>query len=667
MKSRILIALLFASGSLFAQTQPVIVAMKTPTLRVGKLSFKDLNKNNKLDKYEDWRLSASERAKDLVAQMTLEEKVGFMLISTTRMGGDQVFAQGVQGGGPRPKITEGFNEEDQVQNTNMFTRKPLTSPNMGAAGTTKGVTQFHLRHFILRANAEPAILAKWSNNLQELCESTRLGIPAIVASNPRNHVTTDASVGLSVGVTSFSKWPGELGLAAMRDFTLTRKFAETAATEWRAVGLRKGYMYMADLATEPRWGRVEGTFGEDADLASNMIRQIVLGFQGTKLSSSSVAMTTKHFPGGGPQENGQDSHFDWGKFAHYPGGMFDFHVKPFKAAIAAGTSAIMPYYSAPKGKEFEEVGFSFNKAMIGDLLQGKLGFKGIINSDTGPIEMMPWGVENITIPERYQKALNAGVDIFSGSADPTTLIEVVKKGMVSEERINQSVAKLLTEKFILGLFENPYVNVDDAVKIVGNKEATAAADLALRKSIVLLRNDEKRLPFAKNTKVYFETYFNSGRNPAEAIKVAKPTYPGLEFVNTKEEADVVLLWLIPSAGGLFSSQGAKIDLNLSKNRIDVNHVNEIINAKPTVVAINYTNPWVIEEIDKGKAASIIATFGTTQEALLDIVTGAYNPSGKMPFTTPLNQAVVESNKSDVPGYMEGPGYGLFAFGHGLSY
>jgi len=194
--------------------------------------------------------------------MTLEEKIGFMLISTTRMGGDQVFANGVQGNtGPRPKITEGFNEEDLVQNTNMFTRKPLEAPNMSAAGTTKGVTQFHLRHFILRASAEPAIMAKWANNLQELCESTRLGIPAIVASNPRNHVTTDASVGLSVGLTAFSKWPGELGLAAMRDFTLTRKFAETASAEWRAVGLRKGYMYMADLATEPLWGRVEGTFG----------------------------------------------------------------------------------------------------------------------------------------------------------------------------------------------------------------------------------------------------------------------------------------------------------------------------------------------------------------------------------------------------------------------
>lgn len=668
MKSRVLLALLFASSSLFAQNQPVIVAVKTPTLKVGKLSFKDLNKNNKLDKYEDWRLPVAERAKDLVSQMTLEEKIGFMLISTTRMGGDQVFANGVQGNtGPRPKITEGFNEEDLVQNTNMFTRKPLEAPNMSAAGTTKGVTQFHLRHFILRASAEPAIMAKWANNLQELCESTRLGIPAIVASNPRNHVTTDASVGLSVGLTAFSKWPGELGLAAMRDFTLTRKFAETAAAEWRAVGLRKGYMYMADLATEPRWGRVEGTFGEDADLTSNMITQIVLGFQGKKLSSSSVAMTTKHFPGGGPQEGGQDSHFDWGKFAHYPGNMFSYHVKPFKAAIAAGTSAIMPYYSAPKGKEFEEVGFSFNKAIIRDSLQGKLGYKGIINSDTGPIEMMPWGVEKLSIEERYQKALTAGVDIFSGAADPTTLIQVVKKGLVSEERINQSVAKLLTEKFDLGLFENPYVNVEEAVKIVGNKEAVDAANLALRKSIVLVRNDEKRLPVAKKTKVYFETYFQSGRNAGEAIKVSKPNYAGLEFVSTKEEADVVLLWLVPTSGGLFSSQGSKIDLNLSSNRIDVNHVNEILNAKPTIVAINYTNPWVISEIDKGKASSIIATFGTTQDALLDIVTGAYNPTGKMPFTTPVSQAAVDSNKSDVPGYMEGPGYGLFQFGLGLSY
>jgi beta-glucosidase len=668
MKIPAILLSILVSTSLFAQKQPVLSARKAPTLKIKQFEFKDLNKNNRLDKYEDWRLPIGERVQDLVAQMTLEEKLGFMLISTTRMAGDNVFAAGVQAREEKKPITEGFNEEDLVQNTNMFTRKPLEAPNMSAAGTSKGVQQFHLRHFILRANTDPVTMAKWANNLQELCESTRLGIPAIVASNPRNHVTTDASVGLSVGVTAFSKWPGELGLAAMRDLPLTRKFAETAAKEWKAVGLRKGYMYMADLATEPRWQRVEGTFGEDADLAANMIREIVLGFQGTHLGINSIAMTTKHFPGGGPQEGGQDSHFDWGKFAHYPGGMFDFHLKPFKAAIEAGTSSIMPYYSAPKGKEFENVGFSFNKAMIDDLLQKKLGFQGIINSDTGPIEMMPWGVETLTISERYQKALNAGVDIFSGAADPSVLIETVKKGLVSEERINQSVAKLLKEKFELGLFENPYVVAEDAPKIVGNKEANDLAHLALRKSIVLLRNDQKVLPLIKKTKVYFETYMNTGRN-TDIIKVAKPTYynPNMEFVSTKEEADVVLLWLIPSSGGLFSSQGTKIDLSLSKNRIDVKHVNEIINAKPTIVAINYTNPWVIEEIDQAKTRTILATFGTTQEALLDIVTGKFNPTGKMPFTTPKNMQVVEENKSDVPGYMEGPNYPLFKFGDGISF
>ncbi|RXK48805.1 glycoside hydrolase family 3 protein [Aquirufa rosea] len=634
-------------------------------LQIEKLQFKDLNKNKKLDPYEDWRLPVGPRVKDLLSQMSLEEKVGFMLISTTRMGGDNVFG-GAPSAGPATPINDGFNEEDLIQNTNMFTRKPLGAPNMAAAGTSKGVKEFHLRHFILRANASPEIMAKWSNNLQALCEGTRLGIPAIVASNPRNHVTTDASVGLSVGLTAFSKWPGELGLAAMRDFNLTRQFAEIAAKEWKAVGLRKGYMYMADLATEPRWQRVEGTFGEDADLTSRMIQEIILGFQGKKLSQHSVAMTTKHFPGGGPQVDGQDSHFDWGKFAHYPGGMFDYHVKPFKAAIAAGTSAIMPYYSAPKGKEFEEVGFSYNKAMIDELLQKKLGFHGIINSDTGPIEMMPWGVENLTIPERYKKAIDAGVDIFSGAADPRTLLETVKKGMVTEERINHSVAKLLTEKFELGLFENPYVDVQAASSIIGDKKSTELANLALRKSIVLLRNDQQVLPLKKKTKVYFETYFNTGRN-SDIIKVAKPNYPDLEFVDRKENADVIVVWLIPNGGGLFSSQGTKIDLRLSANRIDVAHVNELINSKPTIVAINYTNPWVIEEIDHKNTHSLLATFGTTQDALLDIITGKFNPSGKMPFSTPKNMKVVEENKSDVPGYMEGPDYGLFSFGHGLSY
>lgn len=657
---------LLAVGAAAAQppVQPALGKRSVPTLRQQSLEFKDLNKNGKLDPYEDWRRPIADRVADLLARMTLEEKIGFMLISTTRMAGDQAF----QATASRGNITSGFNEEDLVQANNIFTRQPLPTPTMSAAGTTKGVQQYHLRHFILRANPPARTLAEWSNNLQALCETSRLGIPALVASNPRNHVTIDAAIGLSVGTTAFSKWPGELGLAAMRDLPLTREFARIAAQEWAAVGLRKGYMYMADLATEPRWQRVEGTFGEDADLAASLIREVVLGFQGAKLGGTSVALTTKHFPGGGPQENGLDSHFDWGKFAHYPGGQFEYHLKPFRAAIEAGTSAIMPYYSAPKGKGFEEVGFSYNKAIIQDLLRKKLGFNGIVNSDTGPIDMMPWGVESLTLHQRYQKALEAGVDLFSGTANPTVLLETVRQGLVSEARVDESIRRLLHEKFALGLFENPYVDAEKAGQLVGNAEFQKRADLAQRKSIVLLRNDTRLLPLKPKTKVYFETYYDNGRG-ASPIKVNRPALPnaGVEFVATKEDADVVLLWLIPTSGGLFSATSKPIELSLSKNRIDVGHVNELLKSKPTVLVVNFSSPWVLNELDSTAAKTVLATFGTTAEAVLDVVSGAFKPTGKLPFTIPASEKAVVDNQSDVPGHREGAGYALFPFGAGISY
>jgi beta-glucosidase len=655
-----------ASDPVHAQTlkQPVLGSRSVKTLTNGGLSFKDLNKNGKLDRYEDWRLPVDTRIQDLISQMTIDEKVGYMLISTSRLAGDNSFQQGAS----KAEITSGFNEEDLIQEMNMFTRKPLPYPMTMAGGTTKAVTKSQLRHFILRANTSARIMADWSNNLQALCESERLGIPAIVASNPRNHITVDASIGLSVGTTVFSKWPGELGLAAMRDLKLTYEFADIARQEWAAVGLRKGYQYMADLATEPRWQRIEGTFGEDADLAADMIREMVLGFQGSKLGNQSVALTTKHFPGGGPQVDGHDPHFVWGQDQHYPGKQFDYHLKPFKAAIDAGTSAIMPYYAKPIGTQYEEVAFAYNKAIIKDLLRGKMGFRGIVNSDTGPIEMMPWGVEKLSILERYQKAIDCGVDLFSGTADPTLLLEVVKKGLVTEARINESVTRLLREKFELGLFENPYVDAAIAEKTVGNTNFQKRADLAMRKSIVLLRNQANVLPLAPKTKVYMESYYDNGRSksPVTVLKPATNTW-NLTFVDTKEEADVVVLWLTPTMGSLFSSTSDPIELQLSKNKIDVAKVNAISSSKPTVVVINYTSPWVIDEIDNASLKTVLATFGTTTEAVLDVLSGTYNPTGKMPFTTPVSRQAVLDNQSDVPGHKKPNGYALFRFGDGLSY
>lgn len=171
--------------------QPVLGLRSVPTLKQGSLTFKDLNKNGRLDRYEDWRLSVDERSRDLLARMSLEEKVGFMLISTTRLKNDWSF----QAPTNKEPITSDFNEEDLVATTNMFTRKPLPTPVMNAAGTTKAVRQYHLRHFILRANVSARMTAEWANKLQALCESDGLGIPAIIASNPRNHITKDASLG----------------------------------------------------------------------------------------------------------------------------------------------------------------------------------------------------------------------------------------------------------------------------------------------------------------------------------------------------------------------------------------------------------------------------------------------------------------------------------------
>jgi beta-glucosidase len=666
MKNFIVIFSLVCSNLLFSQNiqQVDLGAKSAKIINKGKFKFKDLNKNNKLDLYEDWRLPVDKRIADLITKMTLEEKVGFMLISTSRLKGDYSFQQNA----PRVPIESGFNEEDLVQENNMFSRKPLPFPMLSAAGTTKAIHQNHLRHFILRANTNAKTLAEWANNIQAACENTRLGIPAIIASNPRNHITIDASIGLSVGATSFSKWPGELGLAAMNDLALTRRFAEIASQEWRAIGLRKAYMYMADIATEPRWQRNEGTFGENGDWAAKMMREIVIGFQGEKLSQTSVALTTKHFPGGGPQVEGHDPHFEWGKFQHYPGKMFDYHLKPFIAAIDAGTSSIMPYYAVPVGSGYEEIAFAYNKGVLQDLLRKKLGFKGIINSDTGPIEMMPWGVENLTIHARYQKAVECGVDLFSGSADPKFLYETVQMGLISEDRINESISRLLKEKFDLGLFENPYVDAESAEKNVGKNEYQAEADLALRKSIVLLRNQESLLPLKPGTKVFFETQYDNGRSP-DVIKTNIPANHNwaISFVESRDQADVVVQWLTPNMGSLFNTkEGQDIELQLSKCKIDVARVNENTYHKPTVTIINYTSPWIIDEIDNPNMKAVLATFGTSTNALFDVLTGKFKPQGKMPISTPKSKKAVLENQSDVPGYMK-PNYALFKFGDGLSY
>jgi len=695
-----LIKLLVITGIVSCSTgteknlQPALGYRSVNVIEKHGLKFKDLNKNGKLDKYEDWRLSADERSKDLLSKMSVEEKAGFMLINTINMVGTsraaalggKLVASDLDEGGPRNPANamqgQNTNRENvpSRQRGDTLDRIGQQVANMGGSGrtgTTKAVKEFQMRHFILRVSESARTMAEWSNKLQELCESEPLGIPAIVASNPRNHITANASLGTSLGTTVFSAWPGELGISAMRDMELAREFADIARQEWVSVGLRKGYMYMADLSVEPRWSRVNGTFGEDAEWVAKVITQIVLGFQGESLNPTSVALTTKHFPGGGSGEKGQDSHYEWGKREVYPGGMFENSLIPFQAAINAGTSAIMPYYSLPYGTEYEEVGYAYNKGVITDLLRTQMGFKGIINTDTGPLERMPWGVENLSLPERYKTAIEAGSNIFSGVSDPSTLIEVINSKMADMSFIDNSVLLLLKEFFNLGLFENPYVDPDAAEKLVNNEKFRERAALAMRKSIVLLRNESNALPVPEKTKIYFESLQRSSVRGDPQTTASPDIYAvnennyNVEFVKTPDAANVLLLWIKPRGNALSGRQGAPISISLSKCGVDVDYVNRLSGKKPVILVINYTNPWVIDEIYNDKTRKniigVLATFGTTPDALLDIITGKFNPSGKMPFSTPVSDEAVEYNKEDVPGYMEGEGYALFNFNEGLSY
>jgi beta-glucosidase len=336
----------------------------------------------------------------------------------------------------------------------------------------------------------------------------------------------------------------------------------------------------------------------------------------------------------------------------------------------------MPYYSIPNNTKYEKIAYAYNKEVLQGLLRNELGFKGIINSDTGPIEMMPWGAENLSIKERYKKTLEAGVNIYSGSADPAPLLEIVKSGMVDIKLVDNSVFRLLMEKFQLGLFENPYVDEDAAEKIVGNAKFQAKADLAFRKSIVLLRNETKMLPLTPRaigakTKIYFESYFQKrGISSSNVYQTTENKYD-VEFVKTPEEADVVLMWITPGSKSLFDSDGSPLYLSLSKNAVDVDYINKLTSKKPTVLVINYSNPWVIDEIyndkNKGNIKAVLATFGTTLEAVLDVVTGKFNPTGKMPFTTPISEAAAQNQQSDVPGYFKGEAYPLFKYNEGMSY
>jgi beta-glucosidase len=571
----------------------------------------------------DRSLSTDQRVQLLLDEMTVEEKAGLFFHTMIAIG-----------------------DLDEA------------NPVFGMPSARELVEGKHLTHFnLLGAAPTGREIAAWHNELQRLAASTRLGIPVTLSTDPRHSFSENPGASILAG--PFSQWPETLGLAATRDPALVERFADIARREYTAVGLRVALHPQVDLATEPRWARQTATFGEDAELTGILGAAYIRGFQGSSFGPGSVSTMTKHFPGGGPQKDGEDPHFAYGREQVYPGGRFDLHLKPFEDAMAAGTRQMMPYYGMPVGTEYEEVGFGFNRSVITGLLRERFGFDGLVCTDWGlitdaeifgqPFPARAWGVEHLSPRERMRAVLEAGADQFGGEDCAELLLELIADGSIPEERLDVSARRMLREKFELGLFDDPFVDEDAADAVVGAPEFRAAGEDAQRASITVLTNDGV-LPFRRGLKLY-----------VEGIDATVAGGYG-EVVDSPDAADLAVIRLqapFEQRETMFENFFHAGSLEFPSEVVE--HVGAVAAVVPTVIDVLADRPAILEPIVEAAAAAVV-NWGASGSALLDVLSGASPSQGRLPFDLPRSMAAVEASRPDVPFDTADP---LFRFGHGL--
>ena len=652
-------------------------------------AFKDLNRNDSLDAYEDWRLTPQERAADLASKLSKEEIAGLMLYSSH---------QAV----PSAELTE-----DQK----------------------KFLSKDHLRAVLITSVESPRIAAQWNNRMQAFIEGLDHGIPANTSSDPRHEAkaTTEYNAGAGGHI---SQWPTSLGLAATFDPQLMYRFGEIASEEYRALGIATALSPQVDIATDPRWTRFSGTFGEDPLLATEMARAYCDAFQTTPDTRGwgmrSVNAMVKHWYGYGAQEGGRDSHFASGKYAVYPGNNLAEHKLSFidgAFKLEGGTemaSAVMPIYSIlwnqdPSG---ENVGGSYSQWLIQKQLREEAKFEGVVCTDWGitkdmkvldsPMGGKPWGVESLTEAERHYKILQAGVDQYGGNNEIGPVLAAYDMWAKAQgeksarQRFEQSARRLLLNVFRVGLFEHPYLDPEASEKIVGNPQFMREGYEAQLKSVVMLKNhDNKTLPMDKRYKVYVpKRHFPAIPGLWGGISEEKTVEPidlalvrkYYEVVEQPEQADFAICLIEePSTGFGYSAEDVKRGGNgyvpyslqyddykavdarsvsiaggdpmekftnrsykgktvKAYNRDDMLMVSETKRAmgeKPVIVILETGRPVVLSEIEP-KADAILISFNVQHQALLDIISGKNEPSALLPMQMPADMKTVEEQHEDVP-------------------
>jgi len=706
-------------------------------LVVDRYAFKDLNKNGILDPYEDWRLIAQDRAIDLASKMTINQIAGLMLYSK-----HQAIPASSQG------FFKGTYDEKTLEESG-------ANPSDLTDQQKKYLSNDNLRHVLITSVQSPKIAAEWNNKAQSFVEGIGLGIPINISSDPRHQSRADAEFNAGSG-GEISMWPTTLGLAATFNPAIVENFGNIASKEYRALGITTALSPQIDLSTDPRWLRFNGTFGENPRLATDMTRAYIDGFQNSMKNTvitdgwglESVNAMVKHWPGGGTGEAGRDAHYGMGKYAVYPGNQFEIQLTPFingafklkgKTKMA---SAVMPYYSISYNqdtKNNENIGNAFNSYIIKDLLRTKYGYDGVIctdwgvTGDQGPLDVFfggkPWGVEHLSVAERHYKVLTAGVDQFGGNNDPQPLIAAYKMGAeeIGEDamrsRFEDSAVRLLKNIIRVGLFEDPYLDLEITSSTVGKPEFLAAGYDAQLKSVVLLKNQKNILPLPEKSTVYVPKRFTpAGRNFFGAPIPENLEYPvNMEtmrkYFNISETPDIADFALVfiesPKSGNGYDKTDIKtngtgyVPISLqyndyiavdaretslaggdplenfsnrsyqgksqkTQNISDMTMVNEtsaLMGDKPVIVLINTSNPMIFTEFESN-VSGIVVHFGVQNQALLDIISGNSEPSGLLPFQMPSNMTTVELQNEDVPQdmecYVDSEG-NKYDFGYGLNW
>lgn len=608
--------------------QPELKARVKEIIEVDGYQFKDLNDNGVLDAYEDWRLSPQERAENLLSLMTVEQKAAQMVHLTLVTQKDSWFNKNNVGFAlVYEYIFEPEEEEDEEESDE--TQTPISSARNAAMRT---------------------------NEIQELSESSELGIPVIFS------MDTEAGAAFVKDATYL---PDEINQGAAGDVELVTRLNEVLKEELMAVGVRMALSPDADLITDPRWGRNQECYSEDVETVETMIAAAVKALQGENgLDENSVMATVKHFPGAGAQTNGVD-----GSPLTISEDSIDLHLAGFKAAIDADVAAVMPYgYSTVPylGGDAVDNSADQSAAVMTDLLRGELGYEGIIQTD--------WGLN-------FVGAANAGADVLGGAGVRSTaqLVDGVDEALLTD-----ACRRILIAKFQMGLFENPYVDEDAAEEIIGSDEHKAVAKEAAAKSFTLVKYENAASLADQSFIVAGELAsdvrcLNSGWTAKEPVEIAgtsiltalqeKAGADNVTYITSAEEvptdlSGVTAVVVVGEKSGTHDPAWGAATLEFPEEQTAL--INALDKAGANVVAVVVMNRAYVLTPIVNAADSVLVVYrpGVTcgAEAVADCLFGETAITGRLPFQIPESMEQVLSQREDMPKDIENP---LYEYGFGI--